>query len=281
MIVALPNGYRCDIGSDRESFYIIHEVFYLNSYGSLSVKTSDSVLDCGAHVGLFALKVVDQCSRVISVEPASRNFTLLQKNIALNGLGEKVIPIRRIINSKSGVPARLFLGESGAWNSIYNSFGIITETVESISVDDLGMELGVRFDVIKIDVEGAEVELLKGAKKTLTHSREVILEYHSEKLLEESKKILHSHGFNCRTVDPKRFSNKRWFLGYVLLNSRLLLHGQVPDVVKVCLSARGVKGRDYRTAHADIMGKGILHARKRNKNGRHEGQRHHCSCPAR
>jgi FkbM family methyltransferase len=234
MIIALPNAYKADIGNDYQSFYVIHEIFYLNSYGGLSIKSSDFVLDCGAHIGLFTLKVARQCSYVVSVEPASGNFTLLQKNIALNTLGKKVIPIKRVITAKSGISVPLYLNRSGAWNSIYlkDAPWANTEIVESVSVDDLSNELNLRFDIIKIDVEGAELEALKGSRKTIRHSREVIVEYHSEKLLEECQKLLTSYGFDCTVVKPKRF-NKSWVLGYVLLNSRLILHGQRPDLMKV------------------------------------------------
>jgi FkbM family methyltransferase len=197
MIIKLPNGCRCDIGSDLDSLYVIHEVFYLGNYDSLLIRSTDSVLDCGAHIGIFALKVAALCSHVVAVEPASSNFNLLQKNIKLNELEKKIVPIKRIIHAKSGIFARLYLAEKGGRHSIYNTTGTVSEISETISVDDLSTSLGVKFDVIKIDVEGAEVDLLRGAKQTLACSREVIMEYHSRKLLKQSVKILRAHGFHC------------------------------------------------------------------------------------
>lgn len=114
MIIKLPNGYLCDIDQDFGALYIIHilhEIFYLDVYESLSIKPTDIVLDCGAHIGLFALKVADLCSCVVAVEPTSTNFSLLERNIMLNGLKRKIIPIKRILYSKSGLLRHLFLSK--------------------------------------------------------------------------------------------------------------------------------------------------------------------------
>ena len=234
MIVALPNGLKADIGDDYESFYTIHEIFYLNSYGNLKIESSDFVLDCGAHIGLFTVKAARKSSQVVSVEPASSNFTLLLRNIALNALEKKVTPIKRIIAAKSGLSISLHLHHSKAWNRICSENSVETEVeiVESVSVDDLSDELDRRFDVLKIDIEGAELELLKGSQETLKSVRELVLEYHSERLLQECKEFLDSHGFDCRVVRLKRFGNTRWLLGYLLLNSRLLLHSKKLNSLK-------------------------------------------------
>jgi hypothetical protein len=180
----------------------------------------------------------------------------------LNELEEKIIPIRRIIHAKSGILSRLSLAKRGGGHSIYNSVGLFAEILETISVDDLGANLGVKFDVIKIDVEGAEVDLLKGAEQTLTYAREVIMEYHSRRLYEESVKILRAYGFNCKTVNPKRFLNKRWLIGYLLLNSRLILHGQIPNVVRVCGQMVNINDHQLRKPTFHDIDRGILYAHK-------------------
>lgn len=232
MIITLPGKLKADMDGDYQSFYVAHAIFYLNSYGSLSIKSSDVVLDCGAHIGLFAVKAAMFCSHVVAVEPSSCNFDLLQRNIMLNGLRKKVTPIKKAVAARSGLRIPLYLSKSGAWNSILpKAIKTGIEIVETVSVDDLSHELGLRFDSIKIDVEGAELEVLKGGSEALKHAREVIMEYHSEKLLKECQKLLTSYGFNCSIVKPERFGNKRWLLGYILLNGRLILHGQRPDFI--------------------------------------------------
>jgi len=101
---------------------------------------------------------------------------------------------------------------------------------ETITVDDLSKCLGLRFDAIKIDVEGAEVDVLYGAKETLKTTREVIMECHNQKLLEKCSKILRQHGFCCELVKPNYFSF-RWLVGYLLLNYRFLQRRRKPDIL--------------------------------------------------
>lgn len=259
MIATLPNGLKADIGDDYHSFHQIHEIFYVNSYHSLSIKSGDFVLDCGAHIGLFTLKVARQCSHVFSVEPASSNFALLQKNIRLNNLEKKVTPIKKAIAARSGNSVTLYLGRSGATNTINpeSSLDSNVETVECISVDDLSKEYSLRFDVIKINVEGAELEVLKGSLETLRYSREVIMEYHSEKLLEECRMFFASYGFNCVVAKRRRFTSKSWLLGARVLNSWLACHGRRPNFMTVISRA----GPDFKTAKS-IYRAGILYAYK-------------------
>jgi FkbM family methyltransferase len=146
VVVSLPNKCKCEIEKDYlGGFQTIHELFYKNVYDILSIHNDDSVLDCGANIGLFTLKVVPQCFSVVSVEPASFNFYLLQRNIELNALGRKVTPIRRVISCKSGIPLTLHLRKSGVWNTIYppdDGINDNVECIESISVDDLSETLG-------------------------------------------------------------------------------------------------------------------------------------------
>jgi hypothetical protein len=110
----------------------------------------------------------------------------------------------------------------------------------------------VKFDVLKIDVEGAEVDLLNGAKKTLLTTREIIMEYHSLQLFDECKAILASYGFKCEKIKANRL-NYKWFIGYLLLNKRLLLHGLNLDFVARLVNK--LKQKPVREV-------GIMHAQK-------------------
>ena len=85
----------------------------------VSIKSSDVVLDCGAHIGLFTLKVANIHSQIVSVEPSSTNFRLLQRNIILNGLEKKVTLIKKAVLARSGLRIPLFLFKSGRMNSVY------------------------------------------------------------------------------------------------------------------------------------------------------------------
>jgi hypothetical protein len=119
-------------------------------------------------------------------------------------------------------------------------------------IDDLSYNLKKNSSCSKLTLRAQSGELLRGAQKTLAHTREIIMEYHSAELLNECRAILNSHGFECKLVKPKK-STKKWLLGYILLNSRMLMHGLPPAIVKLV-------GSGLRSGESEKIG--ILHAKK-------------------
>lgn len=166
----LPGGFICEY-EDPEALYVAHEIFYLRAYESLCCRRTCKrvVLDCGAYVGLFALYAIcNGYDKVIALEPNISSFSQLAVNIKLNNLLSKVTAINKAAYSTSG---RADLLIDGAWSSIRtgseSSLDAFTSSVSTITLDELSTALCLRFDVIKIDVEGSEHEVLKGADETL------------------------------------------------------------------------------------------------------------------
>jgi len=134
------------------------------------LKPSDVFIDIGANLGYFSILAGRKLTRgqVIAVEPSSRNQAALQANIELNEL-RNVRRVQRILWRESGKQLELHIIDpynSGA-SSILGS-GPIEAAGVSITLDDLVAELGLdRVDVIKIDVEGAELDVLEGGTQCL------------------------------------------------------------------------------------------------------------------
>lgn len=85
--------------------------------------------------------------------------------------------------------------------------------VPTITIDTIAEELELVPDVIKIDVEGAEIEVLRGAERTLTEARPTIfLSTHSPELRGLSLKLLTTCGYNTEPLlssdDPHEFVAK-------------------------------------------------------------------------
>jgi FkbM family methyltransferase len=232
LIISLP-GCIVDVGSDTNELMTCHEIFYNHCYGKLRLDSSDVVLDCGGNIGLFSLYASPRVKSVVAVEPLRQNFEMLVQNIERNKL-ENVKPLRTGVYSSDCI---LPLYGKGAGANLYrNIFSDDLEYVHTVTIDQISCALGIVFSVLKIDVEGAEAEALKGARETLKHVKLVVLEYHSRKLLQVCTQILMKSGFKVRKV--KVGKDLKWLKGYLLLNLRQLTMHCRPDCFRLVRSAR-------------------------------------------
>ena len=148
-----------------------------------AVQPGMTVLDIGGHIGYFTLllaKYVGENGRVFAFEPLPENFELLQKNIRLNGL-KRVEASQLAVFSKAGrmnitvADERHNSGES----SLVHHVGSEQIQVEATTVDAFCEMRGIRPDFLKVDVEGAEYDVLMGAADTIRDSRpKLLIELH-------------------------------------------------------------------------------------------------------
>jgi len=160
-------------------------------------------IDIGAHIGNYTIMVAKKLEKkggVISIEPEKNNFNILLKNIKLNKL-RNIIPLNVACFSKKTI-LKLYLEEgikSGS-HSIYGQGKY--ERVPSQTLDEIVKELKLEYvKLIKIDVEGAEAEVLKGAKKTLKKSHpKIIFEAWGEEHFNKVKKILERFDYKIKNI---------------------------------------------------------------------------------
>lgn len=131
------------------------------------VKKGMTVLDIGAHIGyytLLAANLVGENGRVYAFEPHPHNFAVLEKNVRINGY-KNVVLVQKAVSSKSE-HINLYLSEWGTGHSLSNQVGKRSIVVEAVPLDEfLGNDYKV--DVIKIDIEGAEMLALLGADRLI------------------------------------------------------------------------------------------------------------------
>ena len=132
-----------------------------------------TVFECGAHHGrdcTLLAKIVGPEGRIISFEPHPDNIRVLRRNVELNRL-QNVIAVNAAVGSKPG--SLSIKSRSNA--KVSHSGGI---EVPVVTLDEWAEANGIWPDLIKIDVEGYEFEVLRGARKVLERTPTVFVEVH-------------------------------------------------------------------------------------------------------
>jgi FkbM family methyltransferase len=188
-------GYEfyCRLNKDDFKLMAAHEDEILDQFNP---KRGDTVVDVGAHIGLYSLiaaKRVGSSGKVVAIEPDPENFKILKKNILLNQLSN-IEPLECAVYS-AREKLKLFLPELDQGRTIFNTVmqdraGTSSNflEVEANTLDNiLGSIYTTEVSWIKIDVEGAELEVLKGAVKTLSSNKNItlVIEIHGIEIYRE------------------------------------------------------------------------------------------------
>jgi FkbM family methyltransferase len=184
------------------------------------ITKGEVVVDCGAHFGaftLYAARAVGEKGTVVAFEPDSLNFEKLVSNIELNRL-TNVIALKKGVYSKNASLAFESSHDDAA--HFLADGGLDSRPGTCLPVVTLDSELGAlgirRVDFIKMDVEGAEIEAVKGAARTLA-SNDVSLAIASYHEVEGKPTALAlegwfaSQGYNALTqfpAHPTTFASK-------------------------------------------------------------------------
>ncbi|HKG88819.1 MAG TPA: FkbM family methyltransferase [Nitrososphaeraceae archaeon] len=181
--------FYCRINKDDFKIMTIHEDDIIKRF---TPKEGDIVIDIGAHIGLYTIissKRVGANGKVVAIEAHPGNFEMLNSNIKLNQL-TNVIPLNYAAYSKE-TKIKLYVPDEESGYTIYHTLmertGKKFVEIDAITLDYLLLQLNVISGVgvkeeeavevnwIKIDVEGAEFEVLKGASNVLSKSKDIAL----------------------------------------------------------------------------------------------------------
>jgi FkbM family methyltransferase len=147
-----------------------------------------TIVDAGANIGyntVYAARLVGPSGRVVAIEPAADNVRILRDNILANALDNVVVHPMAL--GRGHETRDLFLrGETSAVNSLFQPSVYAQVTgVERVAVAPLDDLVDGRIDLVKIDVEGAELDVLHGMTRILRQrTTQLIVEWHP--LLQEA-----------------------------------------------------------------------------------------------
>lgn len=132
------------------------------------IKDDTVVFDCGANIGNHTVFWGSRCKEVHAFEAFPQSFELLEKNMAVNHIQGKAYKV--LLGNNPGrykvVTTKI---SRGATHFVPDPDG----PFESVRLDDI-VDPAVKPGFIKIDVEGDELELLKGAKRILSESHPIL-----------------------------------------------------------------------------------------------------------
>ena len=186
--------------------FLIHDVYTSMSSHEDDIiehftpKEGDIVVDIGAAFGFYTIlgaKRVGAKGKVVAIEAQPDSFEMLNRNIKLNQL-TNIIPLNYAVYSKETKV------------KLYNTYSIMPESagkstnkfveVNANTLDNILLQEEKIFDVnwIKIDVEGAELEVLKGAHNVLSNSKDIslLIEVHGRNNYRPLIEFLDSYNFN-------------------------------------------------------------------------------------
>ena len=206
---------RWNINAERQVHDIIRQ--YLNP--------EDTFIDIGANFGLhtvYAAKLVGEKGCVFAFEPVTKHLNLLQKNITLSCVDDRVKIVPSAVSNSTESSLTFYLPqeeEIAVTASLKAGSNNLEQTkVSNTRLDDYLNNFDKEIKLIKIDVEGAELEVLKGAEKLLKKWKpKLLIEVHGFALpdfgtsVKELKSFLTALGYQENRLEAESFNEDEYF----------------------------------------------------------------------
>lgn len=187
--------YKVSVPDCLSFVWQFKEIFANENYKFNSNSSSPVIYDCGANIGLSCIyfKEIFPGAKIKAFEAEPAITEILKNNLNENGFSDVEVIASAVWINNNGVE---FASEGADGSSIF-AVGKKTK-VDSIRLKDL-LDKEKRIDLLKIDIEGAETEVIRDCKDSLGNVQHLFVEYHSyvdsKQTLGELLKIITGSGF--------------------------------------------------------------------------------------
>lgn len=190
------HGTSFAVGVRTSEIYVVDEVYGQRMYDrseDYMPQPGWTVVDLGANVGVFTVLAARRGATVYSFEPNPACFDRLCKNVRSNGFAGSVTTFNAALSDAAG-RGWMKVERGGTTGGTVTVGG--DSTVEITTLDEaLAGHSCDSIDLLKLDIEGAEVQALRGATEILAKTQRAVAEYHSRALLASCEEILAANGF--------------------------------------------------------------------------------------
>ena len=188
------NNWNVEFRNPPEFLHSVEEIFVEEIYKMDFENEHPFIIDCGANIGMsiFYYKSRHPGAEIIAFEPDNSNFSYLEKNITVNQLSDVELRNEAIWKENTS----LQFASEGTLGSKIDDSGTAAQTVKATRLRDL---LNKKVDFLKLDIEGAEYEVVKDCRDVLNVCGKIFIEYHgqftSSNQLIEILSIIQQNGF--------------------------------------------------------------------------------------
>jgi FkbM family methyltransferase len=178
--IMLVNARDAGIGRELRKYHI-HEPILTRLINPF-INNGDTILDIGANIGYYTLLFAHRVGLdglVIAVEPEPNNFTLLTLNLQLNNI--KNVRLYQVAIGDSVGEAKLYISDFSNWHSLRTKNPEKAKNIQVplTTIDALRRDLNRPINLIRMDIEGFEVQAIKGGEQTLKYDRPyLVMEVH-------------------------------------------------------------------------------------------------------
>ena len=192
-------GKKIKINSPFWYLFGLKEIYFEKHYFFESTNCVPYIIDCGSNIGLGIIffKKMFPDAKIIGFEPDPAIYKLLEHNISVFGFENVEVYQKAVWVNNNAISFKSDGAVGGSIRLLEKTNEYSLDKIEAVRLRDLLANSVI--DFLKIDIEGAEFDVIKDCRDVLKNANNIFIEYHSvvekEQRIDELLNILKSTGF--------------------------------------------------------------------------------------